>query len=65
MLQVGERPSAAAGPGERDHLLVITGDGRRGKEEKKRVEHAKRQNNKLKADGRMKSRGRKAGSGWS
>lgn len=47
MLKVLERPAATVGPGEPDHLLVITDTDVRAK-----VEHAKRQNNKLKPDRR-------------
>lgn len=59
--KVGERPAATVRPGERDHLLVITDTGASAK-----VEHAKRQNNKLKADRRSPGEEpeQRAGSEW-
>lgn len=45
--KVWKRPAATVGLGERDHLLVITDTDVSAK-----VEHAKRQNNKLKPDRR-------------
>ncbi len=61
MLNVWERPTATVGLGERDHLLIITDTDVSAK-----VEHAKTQNNKLKADRRSprEELRQRTGSAW-
>lgn len=50
-MKFGEKPEMTVGPGEQDHLLVITDADKSAK-----VEHAKRRNNKLKVGGRSRAK---------
>lgn len=50
-MKLGEKPEMTVGPGEQDHLLVITDADKSAK-----VEHAKRWNNKLKVGGRSRAK---------
>lgn len=49
VMKFGEKQEMTVGPGEQDHLLVITDADKSAK-----VEHAKRRNNKLKVGGRSR-----------